>query len=425
VEFEPHFASRKTALERLRSFLPRAGETYARTRNYDYGPLDRANVSCLSPFLSRRLIAEWEVLRSVVAVHTPTQAEKFNQEVLWRSYWKAWLEMRPWVWQEYCAWLEGAESVLVQSESSSFKSALQGSTGIPAFDFWRKELRETGYLHNHSRMWFASIWIFTLGLPWQLGAKLFLSELVDGDSASNTLSWRWVAGLHTPGKLYVAKKENIEKYTQGRFPASAPYRLREEVTPLAELKRPLEPKAPLKPAPAPRGRLGLVLHAEDLCPETTELALLPFVDTAVWSPALAWEKREAAGHVREWDRLALEDAGTRWQRKQHEKPSLIALGSAEELTAWAKERGIDAIVSPKAFTGFTLDTLLSSAHRLPIPLYWAMRSYDWTLQPFAEGGFFSFKKAMPKLLKKNGSQGGALEAVEYFKHLPDKEHKEK
>ena len=66
-------------------------------------------------------------------------------------------------------------------------------------------------------MWFASIWIFTLELPWQLGARFFLEHLADGDAASNTLSWRWVAGLQTKGKRYEASSYNIETYTKGRF----------------------------------------------------------------------------------------------------------------------------------------------------------------------------------------------------------------
>ena len=62
-------------------------------------------------------------------------------------------------------------------------------------------------------MWFASIWIFTLNLPWQLGADFFMQHLLDGDPASNTLSWRWVAGIQTKGKNYLARKSNIEKYS--------------------------------------------------------------------------------------------------------------------------------------------------------------------------------------------------------------------
>ncbi len=67
----------------------------------------------------------------------------------------------------------------------------------------------TGYLHNHARMWFASIWIFTLRLPWELGADFFLRHLLDGDPASNTLSWRWVGGMQTMGKTYLARADNI------------------------------------------------------------------------------------------------------------------------------------------------------------------------------------------------------------------------
>ena len=79
------------------------------------------------------------------------------------------------------------------------------------------KLKKNNYLHNHTRMWFASIWIFTLKLPWQLGAEFFLKNLYDGDSASNTLGWRWVGGLQTAGKHYLAREDNIRKYTNNRY----------------------------------------------------------------------------------------------------------------------------------------------------------------------------------------------------------------
>ena len=66
-------------------------------------------------------------------------------------------------------------------------------------------------------MWFASIWIFTLNLPWQKGAEFFMKHLYDGDAASNTLSWRWVAGLQTKGKHYVAQSWNISKFTNNKY----------------------------------------------------------------------------------------------------------------------------------------------------------------------------------------------------------------
>ena len=100
---------------------------------------------------------------------------------------------------------------------AGYRAAIDGETGIECFDAWSAELCETGYLHNHARMWFASIWIFTLKLPWRLGADFFYRHLLDGDAASNTLSWRWVAGLHTRGKPYAARADNIATYSGGRF----------------------------------------------------------------------------------------------------------------------------------------------------------------------------------------------------------------
>ena len=86
-------------------------------------------------------------------------------------------------------------------------------TEIECFNDWVKELKNFNYLHNHTRMLFASIWIFTLKLPWQKGAEFFMKNLFDGDAASNTLSWRWVAGIQTKGKNYLAKSWNISKFT--------------------------------------------------------------------------------------------------------------------------------------------------------------------------------------------------------------------
>ena len=140
----------------------------------------------------------------------------------WRSYWKGWLEHHPSVWPDY---LEQVRSLLAEAAADDalalrYHAATAGETGIAVFDAWARELTGTGYLHNHARMWFASIWIFTLKLPWQLGADFFLRHLLDGDPASNTLSWRWVAGLHTPGKHYLARPDNIGRFAARRVELS-------------------------------------------------------------------------------------------------------------------------------------------------------------------------------------------------------------
>jgi deoxyribodipyrimidine photo-lyase len=167
----------------------------------------------LSPYLRRRMITEREVVEEVLKHHAPEAADKFIQEVFWRTYWKGWLEMRPAIWEHYLSEREAALANLPEG----YQAAIEGRTGIDGFDDWARDLVETGWLHNHARMWFASIWIFTLKLPWVLGADFFYRHLIDADPASNTLSWRWVAGLHTKGKTYLARPENIEKFTKGRF----------------------------------------------------------------------------------------------------------------------------------------------------------------------------------------------------------------
>ncbi len=125
----------------------------------------------------------------------------------------------------------------------AYRRAVEGKTGIECFDAWVEELLETGYLHNHTRMWFASIWIFTLRLPWELGADFTYRHFIDGDPASNTLSWRWVGGLHTRGKTYLARPDNIADHTGGRF---RPKNLATAAVALEE--PPMGPIQPLRPA---------------------------------------------------------------------------------------------------------------------------------------------------------------------------------
>ena len=203
-----HKPSRSLALEKLTDFIPKAGLNYRNKRNYDFGPSNHNYVSQLSPFIRRRTLTEAEVLSAILKKYSLSSSEKFVQEVFWRTYWKGWLEMRPSVWLDYQNDLSQLENQIMTQAGlrKSWETACEGKTEIDCFDFWACELKETGYLHNHARMWFASIWIFTLNLPWQLGADFFLRHLLDGDPASNTLSWRWVAGLNTRENLPGAQR---------------------------------------------------------------------------------------------------------------------------------------------------------------------------------------------------------------------------
>ena len=212
MDFE---ASRASALNELNNFVENNLSNYSKLRNFDFGPEKRSNVSCLSPYITHGIINEKEVIEKSLSKFSFSKNEKFIQEVLWRTYWKGWLELRPNVWSDYLIELNKIKEEFKGNQK--YLDALKGKTNIECFNTWINELKENNYLHNHTRMWFASIWIFTLELPWQLGAEFFMQHLYDGDAASNTLGWRWVAGVQTQGKHYLASEWNIKKFTNNRF----------------------------------------------------------------------------------------------------------------------------------------------------------------------------------------------------------------
>ena len=208
-------ASRAKAVDKLNNFVENNLIDYSKLRNFDFGPSNRSNISCLSPYITHGVINELEVIDKSLKKFSFAKNEKFIQEVLWRTYWKGWLELRPNVWSDYLIELNTLRNEFKSNQN--YQNAIEGKTDIDCFNQWVNELKENNYLHNHTRMWFASIWIFTLELPWQLGAEFFMQNLYDGDAASNTLGWRWVAGVQTQGKHYLASEWNINKFTNNRF----------------------------------------------------------------------------------------------------------------------------------------------------------------------------------------------------------------
>ena len=220
-------ASRAKAVDKLNDFINQNLADYSKLRNFDFGPDNKSNTSCLSPYITHGIINELEVIDKSLKKFSFSKNEKFIQEVLWRTYWKGWLELRPNVWADYLQELEKVRNEF--KDNQKYKEAIEGKTNIECFNHWINELKENNYLHNHTRMWFASIWIFTLALPWQLGAEFFMKHLYDGDAASNTLGWRWVAGIQTQGKHYLASEWNIKKFTNNRFQN---IKLNENVSPI-------------------------------------------------------------------------------------------------------------------------------------------------------------------------------------------------
>lgn len=389
--------TRTAALERLNRFLPHAGRDYAARRNYDHGRDGHDGVSTLSPYIRARLVTEAEVLEATLARHSVKSAEKFIQEVYWRTYWKGWLELRPAVWGQHKTALKGAlDHVQTQSGlRDRWEAACKGQTDIECFNKWAQELVETGYLHNHARMWFASIWIFTLRLPWELGADFFLRHLLDGDPASNTLSWRWVAGIQTPGKTYLARTSNISKYTEGRF--SPKGQLAREAPALSGPPKPDIIPLPEGDLAVPTTRTGLILHDDDLSPGfILDTGIAP-VATAVISTRSGLSPLAVADHVTAFAQSVAEDTKKRFGVRLGAVSQISATATA--LASWANDAGLDQVVTAYAPVGPTADVLnrFSTTEGTP-PLRRVRRAYDSSAWPHATHGFFRFKDKIPQFL---------------------------
>lgn len=393
-------ATRAAALERLETFLPRAGRDYRTCRNYDRGPGRHVSVSGLSPYIRCRLVTEAEVLGAVLRLHSAASAEKFIQEVYWRTYWKGWLEQHPEAWHRYRRTLGQALDGLSASdeERARYAVALNGETGIDAFDAWIRELKDTGYLHNHARMWFASIWIFTLRLPWELGADFFLRYLLDGDPASNTLSWRWVAGLHTRGKTYLARADNIRRYTGDRFHALQALADRAE----ALNDEPLTRRAlDLPPAELAGGRCGLLLTDEDL---SLPDHCVP-VAMAGWLTAPKRSILPIGEAVFDFASEALDDA-LRRGADRYDACSAGTFGpdDVDALLGWIRDVQLDALLVNYLPTGparSMLDLLVSRLRKqhADIKIQPLVADHDRNAWPHAARGFFQMKKHIPELLR--------------------------
>ena len=378
-------ATRAAGLDRLHSFTPRMGRAYAAGRNTDHGPETDTATAALSPYLRRRMVMEHEAVAAALEAHGPGAAEKFVQEVFWRTYFKGHLETRPGLWTEYEGLVRQGQNQLATSSGLRrvFEDACAGRTGIEGFDDWAQEIVEHNWLHNHARMWFASIWIFTLRLPWALGADFFMRHLLDGDPASNTLSWRWVAGLHTRGKAYAARAENIRRYTNGRFDPSG---LDEDPVAL-EGPEPPNPTPLPPPDKSPEDDVALLLHLDDLHPETLPLGRMQVKRVG----GMLAHAAGAVDRVRQFDRDAMADALNRAGEHFGCPAVPVEDGWADRLP----------VVAPWAPVG-------PSAAALPGCVR-VRRDWDSLAWPRATKGFFQVKAAIPRVLDGVGLGTALLE----------------
>ena len=373
----------KASEAELNWFLAQNLKQYSRLRNFDFGPDKRNNVSQLSKYISHRVIDEYNVVRATLGVSTFERAEKFIQEVFWRVYWKGWLEHRPTVWSDFVAF-DQQDKLSSQKDNINYLAAINGETGIECFDFWAQELRNTNYLHNHARMWFASIWIFTLGLPWQAGAQFFLKHLLDGDAASNTLGWRWVAGIQTMGKCYLAGAENISKFTGERFDNA---RLNERALPLVDEK--VHVVQPIDYEVSTKQKFETLLIMDTNLNMLTRNETKNYKKIYVMSLANASRQIAISQSVVEFKQNLIKSTA-----QKH--PHCEVLDAREATQVLGKMPGCDVCYP---FIGENLDFLHRSNDVWNIDLNFLRHHEDLFCWRFATKGFFNFKKNIPAIIK--------------------------
>ena len=371
--------SRASAIESLNKFVDQNLFEYSKLRNFDFGPKNRSNISCLSPYITHGIITELEAIKKSLSKFSFSKNEKFIQEVLWRVYWKGWLELRPRVWTDYLSELKKIREEF--KDSPDYKNAIEGNTSIECFNEWVKELKETNYLHNHARMWFASIWVFTLDLPWQIGAEFFMKHLYDGDAASNTLGWRWVAGIQTQGKNYLASEWNIKKFTNNRFSniklnENAPSKISEKTYSII--------KEDFSNSEI-NGDQNLLIFENNLSFEITDFQNDKFKKIYIVSNKNENRSIELSEKVLKFKELLIKD------QEQRLKSNSI---NCEVIDISEIKNISNQIVSLYPNVGENLDYLNSNNLKLNF-LYRKLDQYSWQ---YCNKGFFNFKKFIPKIV---------------------------
>lgn len=393
-------ATREAGLERWREFLPRATRYAALRNRVEPG---HPHVSRLSPWVRSRLVTTEELVGEVLAAHRFGAVEKLVQELVWRDYWKGWLEWRPAVWAAYRAELGRWRAEATPSERERAEAVMAGQGGVAVMDRFARELVETGYLHNHARMWWAGYWCHVERLPWVLGADFFHRHLLDADAASNTLGWRWVAGLQTRGKAYLPRRSNLERYCTAEWLSDT--RGLERLDDVGVTACPLIPEAPASRVrwtslpeclDATPGRWGLWIHGEDLTPELSALGRFRpgLVATVVDQ---GWVREHGVSAMRRrWMEEGLADA--RRRAGAHYGCPVVEGGRDGERVAGAlvrlgAEKGLEGWVAMRPAVGPLGDIVAGVERELAtagLGMRWCRRAWDERLWAHAQSGFFPF-----------------------------------
>ncbi len=372
--------TRASAIEHLDNFIKNNLGEYSKLRNFDFGPDKRSNTSCLSPYITHGVINEKEVISKALERFSFSKNEKFIQEVLWRTYWKGWLELRSGVWDDYLLDLKRIKEEF--KDNKSYLNAIEGNTDIECFNEWVNELKTYNYLHNHTRMWFASIWIFTLDLPWQLGSEFFMQHLYDGDTASNTLGWRWVAGIQTQGKHYLASEWNIKKFTNNRFQN---IKLNENAPPIISDKNYTILHKTFE-NPINIEEKNLLVFENNLAFEITDFAIQKFKKILLIDNKNENRNIKLSEKVMNFKASLIEE-----QKKRLEEKSINC-----EIIDINKIKNLESCYCLYPTVGENLDFINQNSLKNIEFLYRKLDQNSWK---FCNKGFFNFKKYIPKVVE--------------------------
>lgn len=353
-------------------------QSYERTRNFLTGDVTR-----LSPYLRHGVLTLAEVRDDALGrVSDPQHAGKLINEYAWRDYWQRLYEqMADGVWQDREGYKTGFAANAYREQLPA--EIPTGETTLRCIDSFAEELTTTGYLHNHSRMWFAAYVVHWRKTRWQAGARWFLEHLLDGDPASNNLSWQWVASTFA-SKPYIFNRENLERYTAGTYCRSCPHAqartcpferdyegLEQTLFPRLQTQgdghtmpsppRPFVQPSPTKPSPKISGEPLLWVHMDALNPTSPMLHAHP--DSA---------------RVFVWDRQGIIKTAMKLKRlvfvaeclAEMPGPLEVRVGDvAEEVVAAAKAAGAAYVLAQRTPDPRLLAAALAVEKHLPLVWY--------------------------------------------------------
>ncbi|MAI86922.1 MAG: DNA photolyase [Candidatus Marinimicrobia bacterium] len=378
----------ENASNQLEYFIKNKASQYAKMRNFDLGSLEKNFVSGLSPAITRRIISEDYVVHKILKSFSFSSVEKYIQEICWRTYWKGYLEYRPQIWEDY---LYDVEKFEFKKKSSDYAKAISGETTIDCYNDWCHELIQNNYLHNHTRMWFASIWIYTLNLPWQLGAEFFMNHLHDADPASNTLSWRWVAGLHTRNKQYFASAENIKKFTENKYYPKGQV----EYNSVQFLKwksyNPIDLN--IKKFHDTEKIKYLLVHENNLSNEN-----LPHSDFLfIQKESIKTIKR--ASQVNDFIDKALKSFEQDVNKANYKEIVLFNFNDLDNIKKYLDSNETESIYSPYPSVGYVNDAMKDIEKNKGFKFEFINSEWDRLFWPHAKNGFFKLKKQIKTIIK--------------------------